>query len=108
MCIRDSGRQSGGEPGLGGVTIELRDANGVTVETKATSTTGYWTFEIDPTKDWKVKVLPPSGFTVTDIRVGTNPNIDSDAYTSNSVLIPAGTLGPGGVNKTLDIGLVGP
>ena len=104
--LNENGRAGSGEPGISGVKVRLLDNTGLQVAVTTTSATGYWTLEIDPTQSYTVKVVPPSGFSVTDRQVGSNPNIDSDANSSNNILLPAGTLASGDVDKTLDVGMI--
>jgi protocatechuate 3,4-dioxygenase beta subunit len=56
-CVRDPG-----EPGLGGVTIELRDASGTLVRTTRTDDSGNYRFENLPAGTYTIFEVQPEGF----------------------------------------------
>ena len=60
--------QDAGEPGIGGVTVTLQDAQGVTVKTTTTDGNGYYLFTGVAAGDYQVVETDPAGY------VSTTPN----------------------------------
>ncbi len=60
----DGGGDQNGEPGLGGVTVELL-LGGVVIATDVTSGDGNYFFGNLPPGDYTVRVVPPAGFSQT-------------------------------------------
>ncbi len=94
-----NGVQEPGEPGLNGVTVELRDEEGNLITTDVTSGDGQYEF-IN---------LPPGTYTIV-INLGTLPEGALDTYeldgsTDGSTTVP---LGPGEARDDVDFGFTTP
>jgi len=78
--INCNGRQETGEPGIGGVTVTLKDMNGNLLATTTTGANGAYAFVNLCFGDYKVEVTTPSGGYVPttpevgDIYLDSNPN----------------------------------
>ncbi len=70
-----------GEPGVGGVVVELLDAAGEVVRTARTAPDGRFTFDRLPSGQYRLRFadLPP-GLHFTTPQVGADPTADSDVY----------------------------
>jgi len=73
-----NGLQDGGEPGLGGVTVDLQSCDGTVVASTVTSGTGSFVFANLPPEQYRIRISPPSGFALTTQGSGANYAIDSD------------------------------
>ncbi|MBU1227109.1 MAG: cadherin domain-containing protein, partial [Actinobacteria bacterium] len=99
-----NGRQNPGEPGLPGVTVELLGAHESLVATTTTTNgRGRWWFIVDTAGAYWVRVTAPDGRAFTTRDVGGD-NRDSDA--DDTGLITIGALSPGGIDISLDAGLL--
>lgn len=113
--INQNGLQDAGEPGVGGVTVNLYfDANADGVITGLESTTpfattvtdafGYYIFNNLTAGRYQIGIVAPGGYTITLQDQGVNNTIDSDVNTgtgrSNLVNLPTA-----GRNLTLDAGI---
>ena len=91
----DGVRQSTTEPGLGGVTVNLMNANnpGVVIATTTTSSTGSYSFNV-PAGSYIVQVVPPLGYVWTTQYAGSSTSSDSNGNpltnASDAVLIAVG------------------
>ncbi|MFN8243575.1 MAG: SdrD B-like domain-containing protein [Ferruginibacter sp.] len=107
--LNNNGLQDAGEPGIGGVTVELLDANGNSIDSdpatagvqptiRVTNALGGYLFTGLPAGDYKVKFSNlPAGFNVVTKGAGTDRNLDSDgnpvvsgATTTDIVSVAAG------------------
>lgn len=95
-----------GDVGVAGVTLELLD-DGIVVQTRVTNANGGWSFFVDPTKDWKVRVILPPDTAFTLQGVGANTAVDSNADPATGIIdIPAAELSPAVFNMRFDAGLI--
>jgi len=97
-----NGVQDGGEAGLCGVTVQLKDATGKVVATTTTDTAGHYSFTADP-GSYTVSVTAPAGYSFTGKDVGSDDAKDSD-FASNGVSNVV-KLAAGEINNTVDAGL---
>ena len=75
--INQNGRQDGGEPGIGDVTVILRDDNGDFITSMQTAPSGYYLFtDLDPA-EYIVEFVTPAGFFPT-VRNNALDHRDSD------------------------------
>jgi len=104
--LNGDGIQDPGEPGIGGVTVELiNTTTGLVVDTKITDAAGYYLFtEILP-GDYTVKFYPPAGYHFSPQNAGGDDALDSDPNTATG---ETGTinLASGESDLTVDAGLV--
>ncbi len=81
----DNGIQDGGETGLNGVTVNLRDAANNVLATTSTTTggpggaPGYYEFTGLLPGSYVVEFIEPSGYTLSLKNQGSNDALDSDA-----------------------------
>ena len=101
--VNNNGLVDPGETGIGGVTVRLIAADGVTVlQTTTTSPTGRYLFGGLPPGTYYVEVVPPAGSqSSTDIGSSGTPNNDVD-NDDNGVTIIGGAVRSGPI--TLSIG----
>ncbi|NRR31166.1 carboxypeptidase regulatory-like domain-containing protein [Oxalobacteraceae bacterium] len=97
-----NGVQDGGETGIAGVTVQLKDAGGAVVATTTTDGTGAYHFDVSG-GTYSVTVQTPAGYAVSDKDQGGNDALDSDIDASGNT--GAITLAPGQTNNTIDAGL---
>lgn len=71
------GVQSPEEPGVGGVCVNLYDADGALVQETSTDSNGYFGFNVDP-GTYTVEFVKPEGFEFTEPNIGYE-DTDSDA-----------------------------
>ncbi|MEG0663996.1 MAG: SdrD B-like domain-containing protein, partial [Clostridia bacterium] len=99
-----------GEPGVNGVTVELYDSDGITL--LATTTTannnlnqpGYYNFANLAAGTYKVKFIPPVGYTLTNQNLGPNGSTpDPVTGFTNDI-----TLAINQVNTTINAGILQP
>jgi len=65
------GLQSPGEPGLPGVTVNLKDASGASVQSTTTDKNGYYSFRfLLPGAQYTIEFVAPSGATFTTVNAG--------------------------------------
>jgi choice-of-anchor A domain-containing protein/uncharacterized repeat protein (TIGR01451 family) len=105
--LNGNGIQDANEPGVPGVTVELRKCSDHSlVASTTTDATGHYVFANVPAGSYFVKVIIPSGYTVSPIHQGSNDALDSDFGTDGQT---ACFDVVGGVNNnTIDAGLVPP
>jgi uncharacterized repeat protein (TIGR01451 family) len=111
--INNDGKQNGTEPGIGNVTVVLKNTSGTTLSTTVTDLFGYYRFDNLQPGQYQVCLLA-SNFTGTGSLVGlnsstpdtTNPDTDVDRddnglgvtfNTSTGICANLVTIGPGGV-----------
>ncbi len=99
------GVQDAGEPGLGGVTVEIRTAGGVLVTSATTAADGSYLFTNLVPGDYLVAVVVPAGYTATARDAGGDDATDSDIDASGVVAV---TLSSNDDIDTLDAGFVAP
>lgn len=96
--LNQNGLQDSGEPGIGGVTLTLQDAEGHIVTT-TTDGDGQYLFSNLLFGTVTVTVTPPTGYLASPVAVGANRAIDSNAAVTTALLTLAA---PG--DLTLDFG----
>ncbi|MEN9609787.1 MAG: hypothetical protein RLZZ628_601, partial [Bacteroidota bacterium] len=105
--LNGNGIQDAGEPGIGGVRIELTgtDANGNAVtRTVTTNTDGSYEITNLLPGTYTVKFVSPTGYVFTYANQGNDDAKDSDAdRTTGTVTV---ILGSGENNRTIDAGLI--
>ncbi|HVN16792.1 MAG TPA: SdrD B-like domain-containing protein [Anaerolineales bacterium] len=105
-----NGIQDYGEPGVGGVCVNLYDSTSKQIAQTTTDSNGYYGFNVQP-GHYTVEFKLPSGMQFTQANVG-NEDQDSDAdpttgrveadVTSDDLLVDAGLVPPVGVTPTPD------
>lgn len=89
-----NGVQDGGEPGVSGVTVQLKDCSGNELQTTTTNGNGNYTFSGLAAGCYTVTVSLPGGYTFSPQDLGGNDNTDSDVNpstgTTASIVINAG------------------
>lgn len=106
-----NGIQDPGEPGIPGVTVNLKDESGTIIATQQTDADGRYLFtvdanggELDP-GTYSVQFIAPAGYEFTLLNEGTDDTIDSDADETTNGMTATTTLESGEVDLTLDVGL---
>jgi uncharacterized repeat protein (TIGR01451 family) len=117
----NDGLQNGGEPGVGGVTVNLYDSTGTTLlSTTTTDSNGLYLFSGLPEGQYVVEIILPSGYSSTtdtansgdsdsnDNTDDNGVNISGTGVRSNAVTLNVGQepQGGGNYNDTIDFGLV--
>ena len=105
------GRQDANEPGIGSVTVRLRNSGGSLLQTRTTHASAGLVafFDLTTGSNSILEVTKPTGTIFTTQDVGTNEDIDSDiqlsnsrtaAFTASGVVLnqDAGVLLPGTIN----------
>ncbi|MEO8606576.1 MAG: SdrD B-like domain-containing protein [Chloroflexota bacterium] len=102
----NNGVQDGGEPGVSGVTVQLRDSGGALVSTTTTNGSGNYSFNNLRPGDYSIQVVLPTGyqFSQQDAAAATD-STDSDVDITTGKAITT-TLDPGENDPTWDAGLV--
>jgi hypothetical protein len=72
------GLQDAGEPGLCGITVQLKNSNGVVIASDVTDGSGVYGFSGLASGSYTVVVATPSGYTPSPKTVGSNRSIDSN------------------------------
>ncbi|MEZ5343682.1 MAG: SdrD B-like domain-containing protein, partial [Acidimicrobiales bacterium] len=67
------------EPGMDGLTVELRDEDGNVIGTTTTASDGTYAFVDLPAGNYLVAILPPAGETLSPQNAGAADDVDSDA-----------------------------
>ena len=106
-----NGIQDAGEPGINGVTVLLKDANGATLATTVTATNGatqgYYQFTNLEPGTYAVMFMTPTGYNPTESNApGSVDTNDSDPNAQGTT--PTVTVTSGGTNQTLDAGFYRP
>ena len=101
--LNGNGLQDAGEPGIAGVTVNLKNGAGTVIATTTTSSTGAYLFSNVTAGTYSVEFSTPNGFVPAPSNVGTNDAIDSDPVngTAINVVVVAGVF-----NDTVDAGFV--
>ncbi|MGK5061227.1 SdrD B-like domain-containing protein [Janthinobacterium sp. LB3P112] len=97
-----NGVQDAGEAGIGGVTVQLKNAAGSVIGSTVTDATGYYNFSVDA-GTYSIAVVAPPGYLTTVKDAGGNDALDSDINAAGqSGLV---TVAAGQNYKDLDAGL---
>jgi serine-aspartate repeat-containing protein C/D/E len=70
--------QDAGEPGVGGVTVQLKDCSGNVLQNTTTNNSGLYRFNNLSTGCYTIGVILPNGFVYSLFKQGANNNLDSD------------------------------
>ncbi len=101
--LNGNGIQDAGEPGIDGVDIELRDSDGVLVDTQTTTGGGLYAFtDLNP-GTYTLTFTAPAGAAPTGRDVGGDDSVDSDITGAGVVSV---TLNSGESPDTVDAGYV--
>lgn len=103
-----NGQQDPGEPGVSGVTVNLKDVNGVVIATTTTNSAGYYEFIDLIPGTYSVQFVLPDGTQFTSLNSGGNEALDSDADISMNGMTAQVTLSPNEFYDDLDAGLIVP
>jgi SdrD B-like domain len=104
--LNGDGIQDAGEPGLAGVTVNLRDASSTSVVAVATTdANGKYLFSNLNPGSYRIEFIPPTGFVFSPSKSsGSTPANDSDADPSTGLTDPI-TVVAGMTDITLDAGM---
>ncbi len=103
--LDEDGVQDAGEPGLEGVTVTLKDANGATVGTTTTDSNGAYSFDNLVPGDYTVVFTPlSSDWTISPKDQGNDDAKDSDANPATGETDTV-TLSSGETDNTVDAGM---
>jgi hypothetical protein len=97
------GLQDAGEPGIGGVTVYLKNSSGNVIATDVTDSDGVYGFEGLYAGTYTVVVYTPSGYTRTTSQVGSNRAVDSNGSPASVTLATNSSS-----DLTIDFGFVPP
>ncbi len=97
-----NGIQDAGENGVAGVTVKLKDSNGVIVGVATTDASGNYMFDVTP-GGYTVSVVAPTNYAFTGKDVGVNDALDSDVDAAGSSAMV--TVAAGNTDNTVDAGL---
>ena len=86
--LNRNGIQDAGEPGIAGVTLELRRVDNSLIGVTSTDATGYYLFQGLCADTYKVVVVPPAGYLATIANAGSDTAVDSNSNPS-LVVLPA-------------------
>ena len=100
-----NGVQDADEQGISGVTIKLKDENGIVIDETVTDENGFYSFlELMP-GTYSTMIVLPDGFDYTLANQGGDDAKDSDADISTNGMTANVTLDAGERNNTLDFGI---
>ena len=106
--VNGNGLQDQGEPGIPGVTVNLKDAGGNVLATTTTGPNGNYTFTGLTPGTYVVGFVAPNGYAFTAPNVGGDDAIDSDALPAMNGMTAPVTLTSGQTDATIDAGLYRP
>jgi uncharacterized repeat protein (TIGR01451 family) len=95
------GIQDKGEPGIAGVTVQLKNSGGTVIQTTTTNSTGYYLFTGVCAGTYKVVVTKPAGFSPSPSLAGTNRAVDSNGSPATVTLLTSSST-----DLTIDFGFV--
>jgi uncharacterized repeat protein (TIGR01451 family) len=98
--LNANGIQDSGEPGIGGVAVQLKSGSTV-LQTTTTSSSGYYQFTAVCAGTYTVLVATPAGFSPTQSLKGTNRSIDSNGSPATVTLSTSSST-----DLTIDFGFV--
>ncbi len=104
--LNADGLQDANEPGIEGVLVHLKDANGDIIDSQFTDQDGYYLFDELPPGTYSVAFVKPAGYEYTLIDSGTDDELDSDANAASNGMTPTTTLAAGEQDLSLDLGLI--
>ena len=103
--IDGDGVQDAGEPGIGGVTVNLKDENGNVIATTTTAADGSYSFVDLVPGTYSVAFVLPAGYEYTELNASGDEATDSDADPAMNGMTDPVTLESGETNNDLDAGL---
>jgi hypothetical protein len=101
--LNADGIQDAGEPGIENVTVNLL-TNGTIIASTTTDVNGAYAFTNLPPWDYRVQVVPPTGWQISPQDAGADDTVDSDIDTGTG-LTDTITLVSGQDDPTWDAGL---
>ncbi len=112
------GTQSAEEPGVGGVCVQLYDANGDLIQESSTDSNGFYGFNVETGKSYQVKFIRPAEMDFSPANIG-DERFDSDADPTSGMTslveitetyryVDAGLIPRTNVDPILPGGKVGP
>ncbi len=78
LDVDGNGIQDPGEEGVGGVCVNLDDANGNLLQQTTTDSNGYYGFNVQSGEDYTIEFVKPDGMEFTQPNIGDDSH-DSDA-----------------------------
>jgi subtilisin-like proprotein convertase family protein len=102
--INHNGIQDGGDAGIDGVTVRLRNSSDAIVGTTTTAGGGLYRFLVTTPANYSVEFILPSGYAFSPQDQGGNDTLDSDADTSTGRTIQFAVLA-GQPDSTHDAGM---
>ena len=99
--LNANGVQNAGEPGIAGVTVQLKNSSGTVIQTTTTNSTGYYLFTGVCAGTYTVVVAKPAGFSPSPSLVGTNRAVDSNGSPATVTLTTNSST-----DLTIDFGFV--
>ena len=103
--LNGDGIQDAGEPGIGGVTVDLYDSGGNFIATTTTAADGSYNFTGLVPGDYYVDFATPTGYMPSPQDQGGDDTVDSDADTTNGQTAVT-TLTAGENDITWDAGFI--
>jgi protocatechuate 3,4-dioxygenase beta subunit len=103
--LNGNGVQDAGEPGIGGVTVNLLNAAGTVIATTITNASGAYIFANIVPGTYSVTFTTPAGYTPTGSNLGGNDATDSDPVGGTVTGI---VVGVNQTNTTIDAGFYQP
>ncbi|PHN00730.1 hypothetical protein CRP01_40730, partial [Flavilitoribacter nigricans DSM 23189 = NBRC 102662] len=101
------GLQDAGEPGVEGVTVNLKDETATVIATTTTAADGSYSFTGLPPGDYAVQFTDlPADFFFTDLNAGSDETLDSDADPDMDGMTELVTLAQGDNYTDLDAGIL--
>ena len=98
------GRQNLGEPGVGGVCVNLYDANSQLIQQTSTDSNGFYGFNVEAGESYQVEFVRPSEMSFSPQNVA-DERYDSDADPLNGM---SAVVTISGTDRYLDAGLIPP
>ena len=98
-----NGLQDAGEAGIAGATVQLKDANGVVVQTTTTDANGAYGFNV-AAGTYSVNIVAPAGYTATTKDANANGSDAADSDIGANGQTDQFTVGAGVTNLTIDGG----
>ena len=102
--LNGDGIQDPGEPGVSGVTVNLKDADNNIIAMTTTDADGLYEFADLVPSTYSVSIELPVGFVVSPQNQGGDDAVDSD-LNADTLMTDQVTLAPGENNTTLDMGI---
>ena len=102
--LNNNGVQDVGEPGVAGVTVELRQGS-IVVATTTTDSNGQYLFEDVAPGTYSVVFQLPSGYSFSPAGQGSDPALDSDVTNPSTGETGTFTVAPGQTYLEVDAGL---